>query len=219
MCLEGAAFVLLAREVVQPGAFVGRPWETVALGWALWVGYALERWLDVRHGHTKGGTHRHAFVQANQFGFLALALAGLAGLLFAAAPDFAVVADADRVFKGADAVIDFSVAGAVQNHAALAAKHGTPLVIGTSGISADQQKAVADAAQKVAIVQAANMSVGVNLVLGLTEQVARILGPEYDVEILELFHRKKVDAPSGTSLALGRAAARARGVPTLRSLA
>ncbi|MDA0674917.1 MAG: 4-hydroxy-tetrahydrodipicolinate reductase [Proteobacteria bacterium] len=124
----------------------------------------------------------------------------------------AVVADADWVFKGADAVIDFSVAGAVQNHAALAAKHGTPLVIGTSGISADQQKAVADAAQKVAIVQAANMSVGLNLVLGWTEQVARILGPEYDVEILELHHRKKVDAPSGTSLALGRAAARARGV-------
>ena len=84
---------------MQPGAFVGRPWETVALGWALWVGYALERWLDVRHGHTKGGTHRHAFVQVNQFGFLALALAGLAGLLFAAAPDFAVVADAVTKYR------------------------------------------------------------------------------------------------------------------------
>lgn len=84
---------------MQPGAFAGRPWETVALGWALWVGYALERWLDARSGHTKGGTHRHAFVQANQLGFLALALAGLAGLLFAAAPDFAVVADAFAKYR------------------------------------------------------------------------------------------------------------------------
>lgn len=99
MCLEGAAFVLLAREVVQPGAFVGRPWETVALGWALWVGYALERWLDTLCGQTKGGTYRHAFVQANQFGFLALALAGLAGLLFVAAPDFAVVTDAFTKYR------------------------------------------------------------------------------------------------------------------------
>lgn len=99
LCLEGAAFVLLAREVVQPGAFVGRPWETVALGWALWVGYALERWLDARCGQTKGGTYRHAFVQANQFGFLALALAGLAGLLYVAAPDFAVVADAFAKYR------------------------------------------------------------------------------------------------------------------------
>ncbi len=84
---------------MQPGAFVGRPWETVALGWALWVGYALERWLDARSGHTKGGTHRHAFVQANQWSFLAVGLAGLAGLLFAAAPDFGVVADAFTKYR------------------------------------------------------------------------------------------------------------------------
>ena len=99
MCLEGAAFVLLAREVVQPGAFVGRPWETVALGWALWVGYALERWMDARCGQTKGGTYRHAFVQANQFGFLALGVLGLAGLLYVAAPDFTVVADAFTKYR------------------------------------------------------------------------------------------------------------------------
>ena len=71
----------------------------MALGWALWVGYALERWLDVRHGHTKGGTHRHAFVQANQFGFLAFGVLGLAGLLYVAAPDFAVVADAFAKYR------------------------------------------------------------------------------------------------------------------------
>lgn len=121
-------------------------------------------------------------------------------------------ADADALFAAADAVIDFSVAAAAPRHAELAAKHGTVLIYGTSGLNAEQQKTVVDAARKVAVVQSSNMSVGVNLVLGLTEQVARILGPDYDVEILELFHRKKVDAPSGTSLALGRAAAKARGV-------
>lgn len=98
-CLEGAAFVLLAREVVQPGAFLGRPWESFALGWALWVGYALERWLDARLGHTKGGTFRHSFVQANRGSFLALGVAGLAGLLYAAAPDFAVVAEAFAKYR------------------------------------------------------------------------------------------------------------------------
>jgi len=66
----------------------------MALGWAMWVGYALERWLDGRRGHTKGGTFRHAFVQANQFQFLAVGVAGLAVLLYLASPDFAVVADA-----------------------------------------------------------------------------------------------------------------------------
>lgn len=99
LCLEGPLFVLLAREVVQPGAFHGRPWETMALGWALWVGYVLERWLDARQGHTKGGTYRHAFVQAKQFQFLALALVGLAGLLYLAAPGFAVVADAFNKYR------------------------------------------------------------------------------------------------------------------------
>ncbi|MEY4403244.1 MAG: hypothetical protein RIR91_1279 [Verrucomicrobiota bacterium] len=91
--------MLLAREVVQPGAFLGRPWETMALGWALWVGYALERWIDARHGYTKGGTYRHAFVQANQLAFLAVALLGLAGLLYLAAPTFAVVADAFSKYR------------------------------------------------------------------------------------------------------------------------
>ena len=98
-CLEGSLFVLLAREVVQPGAFLGRPWESFALGWALWVGYALERWMDARLGHTKGGTFRHAFVQAHRGSFLILGLAGLAGLLYAAAPDFAAVADAFAKYR------------------------------------------------------------------------------------------------------------------------
>ena len=122
-----------------------------------------------------------------------------------------VTDDAKVLFRASDAVIDFSVAAAAPAHAALAAEHGVVLVHGTSGLDAEQQSAVEAAAAKTAVVQSANMSLGVNLVLGLTEQVAAILGDDYDIEILELFHRRKVDAPSGTSLALGRAAAKGRG--------
>jgi hypothetical protein len=99
LCVEGSAFVLLAREVVQPGAFVGRPWETAALAWVLWVGYALERWLDARRGLTKDGSARHAFVQRHAWVFLALAVAVLAGLLMLAAPGFAPVADAFAKYR------------------------------------------------------------------------------------------------------------------------
>lgn len=98
-CLEGAAFVLLAREVVQPGAFVGRPWESAALAWALWVGYAVKRWMDGRRGFTKGGTARHAFVQRHAAGFGALALAACAPLLIPAAPAFAPVVDAFAKYR------------------------------------------------------------------------------------------------------------------------
>lgn len=98
-CLEGSAFVLLAREVVQPGSFVGRPWETAALAWVMWVGYVLERWMDARRGFTKGGTARHAFVHRHAWVFFAVAVAILAGLLIPAAPVFAPVADAFAKYR------------------------------------------------------------------------------------------------------------------------
>jgi 4-hydroxy-tetrahydrodipicolinate reductase len=86
-------------------------------------------------------------------------------------------------------------------------------VIGTTGLSAEQEQALRAAASSTAIMRAANMSLGVNLLLGLTEQVARALGADaFDIEILEMHHKHKVDAPSGTALALGQAAARGRGV-------
>ena len=80
------------------------------------------------------------------------------------------------------------------------------------GLDADQARRLREHAAKVPIVWAPNMSVGVNLLLGLVEEVARTLDPAFDIEILEMHHRQKVDAPSGTALALGRAAARGRGV-------
>jgi 4-hydroxy-tetrahydrodipicolinate reductase len=123
-----------------------------------------------------------------------------------------VTDDANAVFAAADVVVDFTLPQATIGHAQLAAKNGTALVIGTTGINAEQQKAIDAAATEVAVVQAANMSAGINLLLGLTAQVAGILGEDYDIEVVEMHHRHKVDAPSGTALALGHAAADGRGV-------
>jgi 4-hydroxy-tetrahydrodipicolinate reductase len=123
-----------------------------------------------------------------------------------------VVADAAAVFDAADAIIDFTAPAATVAHARLAAAKGKVLVIGTTGLSDADDKAVAEAAQRTPIVRAPNMSLGVNLLMALTEQVAARLGPEYDIEIVEIHHRHKVDAPSGTALALGDAAAHGRGV-------
>jgi len=122
-----------------------------------------------------------------------------------------VADDAEALFQASDAVIDLSVASAAPRHAELAALHGVAFVHGTSGLNAAQQGAVEAGAGRTAVVQSSNMSIGVNLMLALTEQVAGVLDDDYDIEIVELFHRKKADAPSGTSLALGRAAAAGRG--------
>jgi 4-hydroxy-tetrahydrodipicolinate reductase len=120
--------------------------------------------------------------------------------------------DPEKLLRGSDVAIEFSTPAATAEHAALAAKLGTPLVIGTTGLEEhDTAAAVREAANSVPIVWAANTSLGINLLLGLVEQVARRLGAEWDIEILEMHHRQKVDAPSGTALALGRAAAAARG--------
>ena len=133
-------------------------------------------------------------------------LAGL-GVLGIAAGD-----DPVRLFAASDVVVDFSAPAATAVHATAAARHGKPLVIGTTGLEPAQEAAVIAAAKAVAIVRAPNMSLGVNLLLGLVRQAASRLGDDYDIEILEMHHRHKVDAPSGTALALGREAAAARGI-------
>lgn len=131
-------------------------------------------------------------------------LAGLEPIGLPAADNVAALADASQV------VIEFSSPEATLTHAAICAERGCAHVIGTTGLSAEQERALRALAVRTAIVWAPNMSVGVNLLLGLVEQVARTLDPAFDIEILELHHRHKVDAPSGTALALGRAAARGR---------
>ncbi len=120
--------------------------------------------------------------------------------------------DKDALFAATEAVIDFTAPDALVGHAALAARYGRALVVGTTGLDMAAQKALEAAAQKAPILQAANMSVGVTMLLALVEDAAARLGPGFDIEIFEAHHRHKVDAPSGTALALGRAAAQGRGL-------
>ncbi|MBM3599956.1 MAG: 4-hydroxy-tetrahydrodipicolinate reductase [Alphaproteobacteria bacterium] len=122
-------------------------------------------------------------------------------------------ADPAALFAAAEAVIDFTAPAATLAHAGLAARHKRVLVIGTTGIDAAGAREIEAAAKSTAIVWAPNMSLGVNLLMALAEQVARALDPDYDIEIVEMHHKHKVDAPSGTALGLGRAAAKGRGVP------
>lgn len=120
--------------------------------------------------------------------------------------------DARALFEASDAVIDFTAPAAAAAHAALAAETGTALVVGTTGLQPEQQAAITGAARRAVVVQAPNMSIGVNVLFSLVEQVARVLDDGYDIEIVEMHHRHKVDAPSGTALGLGRSAAQGRGV-------
>ena len=141
--------------------------------------------------------------------FLGHDVAGLAGRENSG---LVVGSDTDALFAAADVVIDFTLPKATQGHAEAAQRNATAWVLGTTGLSDADQQAVNKAAETVAVVQAANYSVGVNLLQVLTRQVASALGNDYDIEILEMHHRHKVDAPSGTALALGKAAADGRGV-------
>ncbi|MEQ8667222.1 MAG: 4-hydroxy-tetrahydrodipicolinate reductase [Rhodospirillales bacterium] len=124
----------------------------------------------------------------------------------------AVGGDTKALFEASDVVIDFTIPAATRGHAELAAETGTALVIGTTGLDGKDNEAIDAAAERVAVVQAGNMSVGINLLCGLVEQVAEVLGPEFDIEVLEMHHRHKIDAPSGTALMLGEAAAKGRHV-------
>lgn len=116
--------------------------------------------------------------------------------------------------RDADVVIDFSapelLRRIVQMHGDALA--GKALVIGTTGLGDEERQMLDAASQRTAVLVAANFSVGVNLLVALAEQAAAVLGDDYDVEIVEAHHRRKVDAPSGTALALGEAVARGRGV-------
>jgi len=119
----------------------------------------------------------------------------------------------EEALSVSDVVIDFTTGAASAALAGLAAARGRPaLVIGSTGLTEAEIAAVDAAAQAVAIVRTGNFSLGVNMLMGLVAQAARALGPDYDIEIFEAHHRRKVDAPSGTALMLGQAAAEGRGV-------
>ena len=109
-----------------------------------------------------------------------------------------------------DIFVDFSVPEAVEEHVAAAVSAGKPILVGTTGLTPDHYRLIDEAASKVAIIQSANTSLGVNLLVHLVGETAKRLGEDWDVEIFEMHHRLKADAPSGTALMLGKAAADGR---------
>ncbi len=135
------------------------------------------------------------------------------GIDRADAPGQTMFADIAALAAACDIVIDFTHASTAASHARAIAAAGAGWVLGTTGLSADDDAVVAEAARLVPVVHAPNFSPGVNLVLALAERMANALpGDTYDAEIVEMHHRQKVDAPSGTALGMGRAVARGRGV-------
>ena len=127
--------------------------------------------------------------------------------------DVAIVEDPLPVFAQAEAVLDFTVPAASVEYAGLAAQARIVHVLGTTGFDAEQEKNIEAAARHATIVKAGNLSVGVNRLLEITRRIAATLGPDdFDIEVIEMHHKHKVDAPSGTALMLGQAAARGRNV-------
>jgi len=124
----------------------------------------------------------------------------------------AVTADVASLLSKADGVIDFTIPAATVALVELTARAGVAHIIGTTGLSGENENLVAEAAKKAAIVKSGNFSLGVNLVAALTKRVAKTLDPSFDIEIVEMHHNKKIDAPSGTALMFGRAAAEGRGI-------
>lgn len=154
--------------------------------------------------HLAGGTEREGSPLVGQD----------LGTLAGCAPiGIAAQADARTAFAAADAVIDFTSPAASRATARLAAETGIPAVIGTTGLSPDDLAEIRACAAKVAILQSFNMSLGVNLLAALVKNAAAALPPEtFDIEIVEMHHKHKVDAPSGTAILLGEAAADGRNV-------
>jgi len=122
----------------------------------------------------------------------------------------AITNDIESLVGESDAIIDFTSPANTIKCAEICARLGTIHVVGTTGLDGDQINKLYDYAKETPIIFSSNMSVGVNLLLGLVEQVASILDPSFDIEILEMHHRHKVDSPSGTALSIGKAAADGR---------
>lgn len=130
-----------------------------------------------------------------------------------AADGIPILPDLPALAAASDVVIDFTMASTAGAHASTLAAAGTPWVLGTSGLSAADEAAVEAAATRIPVVYSANFSPGITLLLELATRMAAALpGDAYDAEIVEMHHRQKVDAPSGTAVALGRAVATGRGV-------
>lgn len=127
---------------------------------------------------------------------------------------FFITDDPEILFQKSDVIIDFTLPDAMRKHAALAAKCKKGLIVGTTGLSEKEEASLQEAARATPIVYSANMSVGVNMLMALVEQTAQSLSAaDWDIEIFESHHKHKMDAPSGTALALGKSAAKGRAMP------
>ncbi|MGB2158923.1 MAG: 4-hydroxy-tetrahydrodipicolinate reductase, partial [Candidatus Puniceispirillaceae bacterium] len=134
------------------------------------------------------------------------------GLLAGTGTNGVLISDDPENLASADVLVDFTSPAASVAHANMASRHGCAMVVGTTGLSADEEEVLKKAATQIPIVYCANTSVGVTLLGQIVEQIARQLDPEWDIEVVETHHNQKVDAPSGTALALGRAAAKGRDI-------
>jgi 4-hydroxy-tetrahydrodipicolinate reductase len=121
-------------------------------------------------------------------------------------------ADLWSMSANADGILDFTVPGATIANVAIAAQRGLVHVIGTTGLSSSDDAVIKSVTSRAIVVQSGNMSLGINLLAALVKRVAQSLDPSFDIEILEMHHRAKIDAPSGTALMLGEAAAAGRGI-------
>ena len=164
----------------------------------------------IRTIHAIDGAAVHAAVERPGSPFIGKDAGEIAGLGPIGVP---VTSEPLEAFLHAEGVLDFTSPAATIDFAGLAAQARIVHVIGTTGCSAEDDAKIAAAARHARVVKSGNMSLGVNLLGVLTEQAARALGPEdWDIEVLEMHHKHKVDAPSGTALLLGAAAARGRGI-------
>lgn len=136
----------------------------------------------------------------------------LGGAMGGAQTGVTVTDDAATALQGADAMIDFTAPAATIAFAQAAARAGVAHVIGTTGMTGPEIAQLEEPSRQTVIVRAGNMSLGVNLLVQLTKKVAAALDEDYDIEVIEAHHNQKVDAPSGTALMLGEAAAEGRGV-------
>jgi 4-hydroxy-tetrahydrodipicolinate reductase len=176
--------------------------KVVVTGAAGRMGMQIVRVVQATEGMALGGAVERAGVAVGQD---AGALAGLGAIGVAVQDDLAAA------LSGADVVVDFTSHEASARHAEVCAERGVALVIGSTGFTPEAKARVAAAARKVPVVLSPNMSVGVNVLFELVRQAAQVLGDGYDVEIVELHHKKKRDAPSGTAVRLGEVAAEALG--------
>lgn len=119
--------------------------------------------------------------------------------------------DTAALARSCDVLVDFSIAAAIDEHLAAACAAGVPIVIGTTGLSPAQHAAIDAAAKQIAVLQTGNTSLGIGLLAALVREAAARLGADWDIEIVEMHHRNKADAPSGTALMLGEAAAAGMG--------